>query len=421
MNFELFLAFRYLRAKRKQTMVSVISAISALGITAGVMALIIALALSTGFREDIQAKILGTTSAINLMRVDGNPIENYDRLTEGILPVAHITGTAPAIFGSNPALLVLNNKNQRAMIKGIDPSRERQISDFFSQIVAGDPQAFERTPWRNEGDAAASDVIMIGHQMAKSLNAVPGSTIKIMYPVEKVTPLGMSLTLKTMRAQVGAIFETGLYDIDANWAYVNMETARHLFSLPEDSALQLQFKTDDIERVRKTAEEISRKAGKAYFTATWIDSNKSLFSALKLEKLVLFLTIGLIVLVAALNIVTSLVMMVMDKQGDISILAAMGATPRLIRKAFMLQGLAIGIAGTVLGDVLGVGISWLLDHYRLIRLEPEIYSIPYVPFHVQALDVLLVSVTAIAISYLATLYPSGRAARLDPVEVLRYE
>lgn len=421
MKFELFLAFRYLRAKRKQTMVSVISAISALGITAGVMALIIALALSTGFREDIQTKILGTTSAINLMRVDGDPLENYNQLTKNILPVPHVTGTAPAIFAANPALLVLNNKNQRAMIKGIDPAREREISDFFSQIIAGDPKALDRTASPNEEGATANDVIMIGHEMAKSLNAVPGSAIKVMYPVEKLTPLGMSLTLKTLKARVGAVFETGLYDIDANWAYVHMETARRLFGLPEGSALQLQFQTDDLENVRETAETIRRKAGRSYFTTTWIDSNKSLFSALKLEKLVLFLTIGLIVLVAALNIVTSLVMMVMDKQGDISILAAMGATPRIIRKAFMLQGLAIGIAGTVLGNVLGVGISWLLDHYRLIRLEPEIYSIPYVPFHVRTLDVLLVSITAVVISYLATLYPASRAARLDPVEVLRYE
>lgn len=421
MRFEIFLAFRYLRAKRKQTVVSVISAISALGITAGVMALIIALSLSTGFREDIQAKILGTTSAINLMRVDGDPLDSYDRLTERILPIEHVTGTAPAIFGTNPALVVFNNKNQRAMIKGIDPSRERQISDFFSQIIAGDPQALDRVSSSDVKDLTANEIIMIGQQMAKSLNAVPDSTVKVMYPIEKLTPLGMSLTLKTMKMRVGAIFETGLYDIDANWVYVHMETARRLFNLPEGSALQLQFKIDDLERVQETAGNIRRKAGRAYFTSTWIDNNRSLFSALKLEKLVLFLTIGLIVLVAALNIVTSLIMMVMDKQADISILAAMGATPRVIRKAFMLQGLAIGIAGTVLGDVLGVGISWLLDHYRLIRLEPEIYSIPFVPFHVRTLDVLLVSFTAIVISYLATLYPASRAARLDPVEVLRYE
>jgi lipoprotein-releasing system permease protein len=257
--------------------------------------------------------------------------------------------------------------------------------------------------------------------MAKALNAIPGDNLKLYYPKEKPTPMGMSVSIKPMNLKIGAIFETGLYDIDANWAYVQMETARRLFSLPEGAVNVLQFATDDLGGVERTADRILEKTGTGYFTSTWIDSNKSLFSALKLQKLVLFLTIGLIVLVAALNIVTSLVMMVMDKQGDISILTAMGATPRVIQKAFILQGLTIGIIGTVIGDILGVGASWILDHYRLIQLEPEIYSIPYVPFHIRFWDVALVSATAVLISYLATIYPSRRAAALDPVEVLRYE
>ncbi len=426
MRFEIFLALRYLRAKRKQTMVSVISAISVLGIAAGVMALIIALALSTGFKEDIQAKILGTTSAINLMRIDGSPLEGFDRLLEAIGPLPRVTGSAPAIFGTNPALLVCGNENQRAMIKGVLPSREKEISDFFSHIVSGDPDALDAVDapggWSDAfgGRSAAAD-ILIGRQMARALGASPGDQLKVMVPVEKLTPVGMSLSMRTMQLRVGAVFETGLYDIDANWAYVHIETARRLFNLPEGSALVLQFQTGDLDRVEEIADHIRARAGTGYFTTTWIDSNKALFSALKLEKIVLFLTIGLIVLVASLNIVTSLIMMVMDKQGDISILAAMGARPGTIQKVFMLQGLLIGVFGTILGGLLGVGASWLLDHYRLIRLQPEIYSIPYVPFHVEASDVLLVSATAVLISYLATLYPSRRAAGLDPVEVLRYE
>ena len=235
----------------------------------------------------------------------------------------------------------------------------------------------------------------------------------------KMTIVGRTDSWKTLR--VGAIFETGLWDIDANWAYVNMETARRLFGFPPDSTKVLQFKTDDLDDVRQIAGNIRAKAGDDYYVTTWIEMNRPLFEALKLEKKILFLTIGLIVFVASLNIVTSLVMMVMDKQGDISILAAMGASSGTIQKVFMLQGIIIGLVGTIIGDILGVVLSWILNHYKLISLEAEVYNIPYVPFHVQAWDVALVSVTAIFISYLATLYPSRSAAALDPVEVLRYE
>ena len=421
MKFETFIAFRYLRAKRKQTMVSVISAISVLGIAAGVMALVIALAFSTGFKEDVQGKILGTTSAINLLRIDRTPLPNYEDLLRKVSGVPHVTGSAPAIF--NQVFIASSTHNQGGALKGINPIWENQVSDFLSHIVDGDPRALDKrsvtAPRLAIGETTALDSIIIGREMSRALGAHIGDTLKVLYPLGKLTPLGMTASEKSFR--VAAIFESGLWDIDANWAYVHIDAARRLFSYPAGSALVLQFKIDDLENAEAIADDIRSKAGSGFVTTTWIELNKPLFSALKLERLVLFLTIGLIVFVASLNIVTTLIMMVMEKQGDIAILTAMGATAKTIQRVFMLQGLIIGLTGTVIGNILGIGISWVLNTYKLIKLEAEIYSIPYVPFHVRGWDAVLISGTALLISYLATIYPARNAAKLDPVEVLRYE
>ncbi len=417
MKFELFVAFRYLKAKRKQTMVSVISTISVLGITAGVMALVIALALSTGFKEVIQAKIVGATSQINLLRIDSTPVLDYATLIARLRHIPHVTGCAPAIF--NQVFIVSATRSQGAVLKGIDPILEKEVSDFFSHIVEGDSRALDARPGDADTGTPPPENIVIGKEMARGMGVRLGSTLRVFYPMGKLTPLGMTASEKSFR--VAAIFESGLYDFDANWAYTSMPAARRLFSFPPGSASALQFKTDDLEGVDTIADAIREKAGPGYITTTWIELNKPLFSALKLEKLALFMTIGLIVFVAALNIVTSLIMMVLEKQGDIAILTAMGATPKTITRVFMAQGLVIGVVGTVLGSVLGVGACRILDTYRLIRLQAEIYSIDYVPFHVRPWDVVLVCSTALLISFLATLYPARTASRLNPVEVLRYE
>jgi lipoprotein-releasing system permease protein len=418
MKFELFIALRYLREKRKQTLVSVISVLSVLGIAAGVMALVIALALSTGFKEDIQSKILGATPAVNLFRTDSSPMTNPEELIKKISELPQITGSAPAIL--KQVLIASSTSNQGAALKGVYPHLETQVSDFFSRIIAGNPRALDkRTASSPDNGPPPLDSIFIGKEMARSLGVGTGDTLKVFNPMGKLTPFGMTVTERTL--QVAGIFDSGLYDIDANWAYVNIDTARRLFSIPPNSALLLQFKIDDLENAEAIADIIRERAGDGFITTTWIELNKPLFSALKLEKIALFITIGLIVFVASLNIVTTLIMMVLEKQGDIAILAAMGATADSLQRIFRFQGLIIGFVGTIIGDILGVTVSWFLNHYQMIKLEAEIYSIPYVPFHVRGWDVVLISVTAILISYLATIYPAKSASKLDPVEVLRYE
>ena len=418
MKFELFVALRYLKAKRKQTLVSVISAISVLGVAAGVMALVIALALSTGFREDIQTKIVGATCHVNLLRIDNTPIPAFERLIHKVEKVPHVVGIAPAIF--NQVFVMSEYRSQGAVLKGIEPARERQIADLFSHVAEGDPNSLDKTEAVIDPDAPPPpENLIIGKEMARALGVRVGDILRVMVPLGKLTPFGLSVSARRFR--VTAIFESGLWDYDSNWAYAAMPAARRLFSLPEGSASVLQFKTDDLEGVEKIADAIRAAAGPGYSTTTWIDLNKPLFSALKLEKLALFLTISLIVLVAALNIATTLIMMVLEKQRDIAILTAMGATEKTIMTVFMLQGIVIGAIGTAAGAILGIGVCSVLDRYRLIRLQAEVYSIPYVPFHVKPWDVALVCATALLISFLATLYPARNASRLDPVEVLRYE
>jgi len=417
MKFELFVALRYLRAKRKQTMVSVISAISVLGITAGVMALVISLALSTGFREDIQEKIVGATSHINLIRIDNTPIKNFEQLLEQVRVLPHVTGTAPAIF--NQVFVTGPYRNEGAVLKGVDPLWEREISDFFSHIVEGDPEALGKQLQQESPDSPPPPAnIMIGKVLARTLGVRVGDTLKVLYQ-GRLTPFGMVPASKTFR--VAAIFESGLWDFDAHWVYTHISAAARLFSFTQGSTSFIQFKTDDLEGVEEIAADIRAAVGPGFYTTTWIESNRPLFAALKLERLALFLTISLIVFVASLNIVTTLIMMVLDKQRDIAILTAMGATQKTITRVFMLQGMVIGTIGTGIGAVLGVGTAWLLDTYELIKLQAEVYSIPYVPFHTKTWDVALVCITALLISFLATIYPARNASRLDPVEVLRYE
>ena len=427
MQFELFVAARYLRAKRRQAVIGIITVISIVGVAAGVASLIIALAINNGFRQDLQDRLLGSTSHINLLRVESDGIRNWQELLARLEKQPHVIAGAPAIY--EQVLISRGARAQGAVLKGIDPQEERKVSDLLDSVKKGSADALEeKPPQASTGSeqggeeslpqSAPPPPIILGKDMADQLGAPVGSLVTITSPQGELTPFG--IVPKYKRFKVAGIFASGFYDYDNNWAFIRLSDAQKLFDLT-DVVSVLEFKVDDIYRAPEIAQKLEAEAGKGFMSTNWMEQNRALFRALRLERVVTFITIGLIVFVAALNILISLIMMVMEKTRDIAVLVSMGAKKRQIRRIFIYQGLLIGIIGTVLGLIAGYALSWMGGHYHLVSLSAEVYSIDYVPFAPRALDGLLVAIVAIGISFIATLYPSWSAASVLPAEALRYE
>jgi lipoprotein-releasing system permease protein len=434
MRFELFIASRYLRAKRRQAFIGVITGISIAGVAAGVASLVIALAINNGFRRDLQERLLGSTSHINLLRVQSDGIRNWRPLMERLSKTPHVVAAAPAIY--EQVLISRGPRARGAVLKGVVPDDERKVSDLLKTITTGSADALNE-PSTSETPAdksvrptqpdALGDVqtrltamppIILGKDMADDLGATVGSVVLVTSPQGELTPFGM--VPKYNRFRVAGIFNSGFYDYDYSWAFARLSDAQQLFGLGDEISV-LEFKVDDIYRAGEIAKAIEQAAGKGFMTTNWMEQNKALFRALRLERVVTFITIGLIVFVAALNILISLIMMVMEKTRDIAVLMSMGTRKSQIRRIFISQGVLIGVIGTAIGLVLGFTLSWLGGHYHLLSLAPEVYSIDYVPFAPRAMDGLLVALVAIGISLIATIYPSWSAARILPAEALRYE
>ncbi len=419
MQFELFVAARYLRAKRRQAVIGIITVISIVGVAAGVASLIIALAINNGFRQDLQDRLLGSTSHINLLRVESDGIRNWQELLSRLAKQPHVVAGAPAIY--EQVLISRGAHAQGGVLKGIVPQDERKVSDLLDAVKRGSADTLdEALPKEDQTSTQAPSPppIILGKDMADQLGAPVGSLVTVTSPQGELTPFG--IVPKYKRFKVAGIFTSGFYDYDSNWAFIRLSDAQKLFDL-SDVVSVLEFKVDDIYQAPEIAQKLEAEAGKGFMSTNWMEQNRALFRALRLERVVTFITIGLIVFVAALNILISLIMMVMEKTRDIAVLVSMGARKRQIRRIFIYQGLLIGVIGTVLGLIAGYAISWAGGHYHLVSLSAEVYSIDYVPFAARPGDGVLVAVVAIGISFIATLYPSWSAASVLPAEALRYE
>lgn len=442
MRFELFVASRYLRAKRRQAVIGVITGISIAGVAAGVASLIVALAINNGFRQDLQDRLLGSTSHVNLLRVQSDGIKDWRPLMERLGRRPHVVAAAPAIY--EQVLISRGPRARGAVLKGIIPADERKVSDLLKTVRIGStdaldqdrvtpglgPSTSETRPTDNaesespdslhsvQERVAAMPPIILGKDMAADLGATVGSVVLVTSPQGELTPFGM--VPKYNRFRVAGIFNSGFYDYDSTWAFTRLDAAQRLFGLG-DLISVIEFKVDDIYQADQVAGEIENAAGHGFMATNWMEQNKALFRALRLERVVTFITIGLIVFVAALNILISLTMMVMEKTRDIAVLMSMGTRKSQVRRVFVAQGMLIGALGTAIGLVLGFALSWAGARYHLISLSPEVYSIDYVPFAPRAFDGLLVALVAVGISFIATLYPSWSAARILPAEALRYE
>jgi lipoprotein-releasing system permease protein len=423
LRFELFIATRYLRAKRRQAVIGVITAISIIGVAAGVASLIIALAINNGFRSDLQARLLGSMSHINLMRTQGDGIRNWQELLAQLTKQPHVVAGAPAIY--EEVLISRGARAQGALLKGILPAEERKVSDLLDNVKFGSAEALasdknSQGPPKTLSDEVtqAMPPIVLGKDMADSLGATVGSVVLVTSPQGELTPFG--IVPKYQRFKVVGIFQSGFYDYDSSWGLTRLSDAQQLFGL-NDVVAVLEFKVDDIYQAPAIAQVLEKVAGQGFGTKNWMEQNQALFRALRLEKVVTFITIGLIVFVAALNILISLIMMVMEKTKDIAVLVSIGARRQQIRRIFMLQGVLVGLIGTLIGLVLGFSLAIAAGHYHWIRLSAEVYSIDYVPFAPRVIDGLVVALVSVAISFIATIYPAMNASRVLPAEALRYE
>ncbi|HEY1575540.1 MAG TPA: FtsX-like permease family protein [Terracidiphilus sp.] len=416
MRFELFVAARYLKAKRRQAVVGVVTAISIAGVAAGVAALIIALAITNGMERDMQDRLIDSSAHVQLMRVKNDGIRDWKPLLERLAKLPHVVAAAPEL--DEQVAIAEGARIGYALVEGVVPEYEKTVSKVFTSAPPSAVAALEPSsePANSSGSTDLPPLVL-GKDLASSAGASIGDTLKLISPQGELTPLGVMPQVVPFRL-VGT-YHTGFYQYDNAWGYIRLKDAQRLYDEP-DLVTVISFRVDNRDHAPQIAKEIEAAAGPGFQTTNWMEQNRELFRALRLERIVTFIVITLIVIVAALNILIALTMMVMEKTRDIAVLMSFGVAPGQVRRIFLLQGFLISIVGTLLGLVLGYVGAWAGSHYH-IQLSPDVYALDTLPFAPRIVDGFIVSAVSIGISLLATLYPSSTAARIRPAEALRYE
>ncbi|MDE3109729.1 MAG: ABC transporter permease [Acidobacteriota bacterium] len=408
MTFEWLVAKRYLRSPNRPAVLRLVTYLASLGVAAGVMTLVIALAMNTGFREAIRNRLLSVTAHVNLKPVSPEGIREYRALMARLATAPGVQSIVPAVYET---VLLTNGPRPRGVVlKGVDPELERRVDGALHHMAKGSANF--------SSDVDGVPAIIVGRLMAGDLEISVGDYVTLISPQGSLTPFGM--VPRARRFHVTGIFDSGFYDYDANWAFVTMQSAQQLAGVGDVASL-LEVRVKNLDEAQKVANDLVRRAGPGFESSTWMQENRALFRALSLEKLVTALFIGLITFVAGLNILVVLTMTVSDRARDIAVLVAVGARRKQIRAIFLLQGLAVSIVGTLIGLGAGYGIAWSANRWQLFPLNPEVYAVPYVPFHANWFDALWSAAAALAVSMAATILPARSASRILPVEILRFE
>lgn len=410
MTFELFIGGRYLKVKQKKAFINLITILSVAGVTVGVMALIVVIAVMAGFESDLKSRILGVESHIVLMNHDG-PISNYPAIIAYLEAENGIESVTPFVYAQ--VMLRSASGISGAVLRGIDPTSAAHVIKAFEKDTL--KKLSEKTDSHNEPTGASG--IILGKELARNLGVIEGDTVYLISPRGMISPVGHMPAMRKFK--VSGYFESGMYEYDGAFAFINLKDAQKIMQIG-DAVTGIEIRVNDIYEAKKIAKKIETDLGFPYWPRDWMQMNRNLFSALKLEKKVMFIILTLIILVAAFNIASTLIMMVMEKTKDIAILKAMGATNKSIRKIFIYKGMVIGSIGTALGVILGSVLCTLLKYYKFIELPGDVYYITTLPVRLEFFDVILIAIAALAISFLSTLYPAQQASKLNPVEAIRY-